>query len=958
MNEMVITSLIISYIKRFRYLAIALLVILVLGISPSFFIFNNQKASIEGAVKRVTGYNLEILGDVTILLLPLPKIILNSNKATNHNGNSFEINKIVLGTNFGSLFSFIYTSDPDDLAITKLAIQDAEFSLNKIRDNFSEAASTKNFKLSGVELSNVSIILDEDSPQPVRVGSINAKFQYGGLAFNDLKLVANFNVSGDTFYLDGSFSSINDKGASDSVAINFYGAGLNFKFDGRLADLFNKPQIDGNVNFSTKLGSNEIINSPLLNRLAKDTINAAGNLVFNESLITLTNFKLASNSVSNFTADFQLAYKPENEVDFSFSADKIDLDNFLELVNKEATPEQAAIKLTILDYLELVFKPILSNFNFNNFPSLYGGLSGRIDKIIINKREINNIAFSADVLEGDYFINNMKMSTPGMGELSFKGKVSHNDIRPELSGQLLYKVDDFNDFASWIDYQVKEGTANTKLYLSSDFNLIPRNLKMSNIRFASGDAMLTGRLHLKDKGTKYIDTSVSFRVNNIDLNKLGIPEKVDDIVTYMYVYDADKIGYSFSRYVNDYRALRTFPIDLSMELLADKVLYKDQTFEKVHTSFRVSANDFNIDQLEIEHELLNMEAVFGMQLTAFKPDIKLQLNAKKIDGRIYSLLFPSTENLKAVYADLVAKSSEPSPTQTSAPTTHQPSEQHLNYDIFNFFSANSFNADLNINIDEFIISDTKFNKILVKGMLNEGVFKFDKFAIGAFNGLFEAVGNMVIVTQVPTLSISYAYNNFNPKQLLDYFFGYKNLDGYMSISGVASAIGVNMRSMLMQTRSDMTVIGKKITMEGLDLSEIIKATEAIGTLNEKTERIRYFAANGNTVFDDVSGKVKITGGIADLNNFVLGNNRMRGSYVGKADFINGLFNANARLAFIPAGVNATLTLDLTSSGSLKAPKFQPNTTNLIQYLRSKLGGEEQQKIEDEKNRSLLRNRRL
>ena len=78
--------------KKLALSVVAILVLLIAGllILPSFWDWNSEKGRIAAEVQRLTGRDLQIIGDVSLHLLPAPAFSANEVSLANIEGGSGE----------------------------------------------------------------------------------------------------------------------------------------------------------------------------------------------------------------------------------------------------------------------------------------------------------------------------------------------------------------------------------------------------------------------------------------------------------------------------------------------------------------------------------------------------------------------------------------------------------------------------------------------------------------------------------------------------------------------------------------------------------------------------------------------------------------------------------------------------------------------------------------------------
>lgn len=919
----------------------ALLIIALIGLSiPNFLSFNSKKESIEQNLKKIVDYDFRIDGDVKISLLPLPKITLNNVTASDKNGGGIQVNKIVVNPTITSVFS-------NDVKITKVVIYDAELNVTDIK-NTKNAAKTDDtlLKIPNLELVNTTIIFDSELREDIKIKNINAKFVFDGGDTKNLKLNSNFAFGSTKYNFDASFKNINMAGDSDDAIFSLYNDLFSLDFQGKLDELFTSPQLDGKAGFSIKSFSTNGKADQFLQKLTNDNFKSSADVLITKSLISISKFKVESNSIKNGTGELEWLFGFEQEIDGSINIDSINLDTMFPKSDEKTTSEVSAISV-----IEEIIRPLINEFDIEVRNRIFGGISLAIKEIIYKEQKVENLKLGFDLYNGDFALDHFKFTAPGQTSYLMQGNMSFNDVRPRFEGSSALQIKDIIGFAKWLNIPLSEKLQKEKPELSftTKLDIIPRSLRLQSIKLSLGNTNMIGKASFKDTGEKRLNTKLTLRINEINTNDFELSTKVDDIITQMFLFDNDKFGGKFTEYVNDYRWLRTFPLNLNAELLIDKAIYKDKTFSGVHNSFKISPNNLTFDKFSIYDDLINIDGRMGISLTAIKPNIFIDLSTQKLDWNSIAGLFPSYNSLYKLFVSQTMKASQ-------APT--DPNAAPQSYNAFNFYSLNNFNCDFKINFQQIVNSNLPITAIVAQGKLNEGVIDFQDLVLNIFNGQMEAKGSVAIINSLPNLSISYAINNFNPQSALWYFFDYNNFKGYMSANGTISSTGYSIPTLLYNMTGNLNFVGKKVIFSGMDLSQIIKVTESGDALNLRMEALRSNSVQGETVFDEVAGNLTFDKGLATLVNMSLATNRSRGFYSTQFDYINHLVNGKGKISFIPAGTVSAINIDIENKGKMVEQVFAVNTESVAKFLQSKLAATEAAKTQEDKAQSLLRNRKL
>lgn len=931
-----------------------------------------MKDTIQSGFKEATGYGLAINGDVRVDLLPLPQVTLNQTSISDSDGYSYDVGKIIVRTSIMSLIS-------GKLSPSKVTLQDASFDYGDIKNIISKTiGDTKNASsIPALELSNIDISFSQESGETTDITGLNGRMTFSGLMGQNLFFKGGFSIDYLPYKIEATLNGFDESGSSEEVDFILSNTYFNASFKGKLSSLFSNPNIVGKIGLTFgNENPQDKVNSGNIKALAyQDDLKIHSDFSMSQKEINASNITISSNSIANASGGFNYTYGDSSEMIGNLSVEQFNLDQFL---NVDTTTQEAN---SGLNFLDMFFRSIMNNFSMNITKSSVGGLKFNVKQITYNKEQIKDLKFDTSISDGQILLNDFSCSMPGESQFKVLGSVTHNDIRPKFVGNLEMNVAKFDDFRKWLNIDVSDEfikKANT-MSLKTEVSLIPRNIKFEKIQASLGDSLMVGKLSIKNTGERRLNTKVSIRFNTINTDDFKLSTKVDDVVTALFFYDADKTGKLLTDYTNDFRWLRVYPIDLNGEILVDNLIYKGHQIQNLQSAFRIEPNSIKLDRLIFSDPKIDMDSTINFNLTAFRPQIDVKSSIKKLDYNFATTLFPTDEELRKKLAFAVEKDKAIRESLTAASKeayinaedlrekkTEEKIEEEKEkaskpaLDRYNAYSMSNFNGTFDISGEGIAGVAMPLSSFNLKGSLNEGVIKFDSLSANVFSGKLDATGSIVITSAVPAVSFSYALNNFDPSLLLGYYFDLHKISGYMSISGTVAGNGINSIELPRRLYGDIKVIGKKIRWQGFDLASIIKTVEYKMPYNQKLDNLKISIDNGETEFDDLKGNITFAKGVASLDNFELRNNRAAVNYLAKVDYINELINSLSKLSFIPVGYSSQINIDLSSKGKIDQQAAQSNIDEVTTFLQTQTGdydryvAEEQKKKED----SLIRNRRL
>jgi len=940
-----------NHLGKIKILAVLFILLGGLLMAPSFMSFNNKKQTIENNLHKFTGLDFKIHGDVKVGLLPLPKITLGNVGIKDDDKTSMHLNSLILYPSLSSLFS-------SRIEIKKIGIHEGELDFVQIKQLLGKSSINNE---GGSFLPNFEFVKTSISNLPKGPHS-QIKDLTGSLSLTrhsalDIIVVSKFKYGLSQISFNANFLGIDELGSSDSATIEMSDEVMKLNIKGSIDKLYSAPKLEGvaQVNMQELIPESQLT----YHLLKKDGFKASGDIKMDDALLDIQNITITSNSISNATGNFEWIYGYEQELDAKFLVESIDLDKLFE-GSVDAVESAFDLETTLEEFI----RPLINKFDIGIKSRIFGGAILSVKEAVYKSQNIKDINADLDFYNGNLVINKIGFDAPGGTKFHLAGSMSFNEIRPKFEGQTTFEVEKLKEFSGWLgmNFEEVQKHPDAKLSFSSQIDLIPSSLRLNNMKLDFGDRSIAGKITFKDSGDLRLQSKLMLKVNEINANEYGIPKKVDDTLYNLYLYDNDKDGVKIAQYFQDYKWLRAFPMDINAQIIADKAIYKDQTFNKIYASFRVSQNMLNIDEIRINSDLLNLSGQFKFQLDSLKPIYNLNFDIKSIDVFAISRLFPSSDLLAAAKNAELNKEIEAQEKLTglSAGKTAVVNNEAYNLplDSLNFYSLQNYNGNFFIKIAEMKNSSLPMESAYIKGVSNEGVIDFENFDFDVFKGRLTSKGTFVIGTSIPNMNFSYALNNFDPRYLIYTILDMNNLSGYMSANGSISTSGLTKDEMLRNISGQANFIGKKIEFNGMDLAEIIRVTEQNEALNLKIEYLKRAGISGKTIFDDVQGVVTFNQGIAELNNIYLSNNRSTFALSSQVDYINKLISSKGKISFIPTGGYNTLTLDIEAQGPTQNTTFNVGMDEIMKYLQLRLGASREANEIEDKSRSLLRNRKL
>lgn len=892
--------------------------------APYFISVDAVKSKFIENFEKETSQKISVEGGASFGLLPSPTIDLQQVKIHISEDEILDINNVELGVSWGALFGGIPEIKSVSIANSSLNFADVQNFYKSLANKTANSTS-----ISNIGLKKTSIIIN---PQSDFFGVINV--QDGEISYipgKYLKTSIVCDSDGVNYTIDANLAD-DGSNADSSYAEIKTGYGM-LEFKGQ-ADLKSK-QVKGKAIVKLFDSSHQIdAQTKVLHSISGSNFSGSADISFQDSQLDFSNMQFSSESISKGIGDMQLNLGYWNELTLNYSIDQVDFDTII-----KAQKNQTENSITLDQFL----KSLLNSFNLDVPDNITGSVVGNINSILINGQKVENFAVESNLFQGKFILNEFNAVLPGQTTLNIQGTLSHNDVRPKFSGSISINSPNFGQLAPWlhVNEQIVSLYGNNNLSFQADIDLIPRSLRFDSVRIAIGDLRSMGKLAIKHYGESKLYVSSSMRYNKIDMDALKWTDSIENYLQDLYVKDYLKDQNTILEASNDFAWLRDFPVNLSMDIDVDNLIYRGNLYQKASLESTVNSNMLHIEKFNLGSTDGAAHGEIKFTISGIDPKVEGNITFDRLTEKFLPKLLPANDMLnKAKYDTLKAANI---------------STKEVDPDYLSFYSLNGMTVVLDLNVKDYKSSSIKFQNAQAKLISQNGYINLLKLTADAFSGKLTMSGNMSIGSLVTNFNTNFTLNNFEMDELLLPLFGYNKLNGFASISGSLKGKGVKVTDFPHSIAGSFDLLGKKIGWEGFDLGQITGTVDASNKLADKVTNINYYSQNGETVFEDLSGSISVNNGLANLKDFKMTNSRISGAYAANVDIPTSNIASSATFAFIPVSRATPLNISMQSTGTLKNPKTTITMDDVNNYMLSQARIEFQQ-VEDESTRKLLRNR--
>ncbi|WP_339040778.1 AsmA family protein [Candidatus Lariskella endosymbiont of Hedychridium roseum] len=858
--------------------------------------FDYLKERVVEATNKNYGLKLLINGDVSVRLLPFPSLTLGNVVLLDAGARMIRSESLTIS------YSFIYFFTERVTSPGSISFDGAKCNFERLKGVLvKEIKSDLSSEIPDIILNDANILFEGNY---VPLHSIVIKKRVTGSGDEtsaSYSLETNYDIAGSNQNAEIHIKDLTKEGDIGEFLISINGSDINLSVTGSGKDLFGNFKFTGD--FRVEIANMQKLSSSESEDAENTKVYLESSLNISNSIMRMDNLKFSTNHADDIRGSLAVDYAEapaEVILDLKFRA--LDLDLMFNIKPSMNDLSIASALRVITNTLGIYISPgFLKTFT--------AFLNIEADSVKLYSGEINNFILNADLVDDDIYVNSIAFNVKDIGEFSMYGATNTDEVRKKFKGSAWLSIKSMERFNKWLGLNLSEDVVQkTKtLLFKSDVSVTQHRMKFTDIKAAFGDLFLVGRWTLMRDGNNKMNATSSIRFNDLDLDQIGISERLDSILFLLYNSDDDKTGAKYFEAIHDGGWLRYFPMNLNSEIIADHCKIKGVSLNDVIMSLEVTPGFLAVHNLKVASDVAKFDSKFTLSLPAFRPHIELYGNFSYLDTKFLKRIVP--KSLQDSFLD---------------------AERPIN-----LMSAHNFDGNISINIEKLTGSSNKAEKLALNLALDNGIATIKSLNGKIYGGDLDLVGSIVCADIVPQYVIGFALNNINPGELMQDIIGIDNLSGYMSMSGSLSFSGRTQDVLLSRIGGSIKISGRNLLWKGFSMDEIVKIPEINTSFDDVMHRLTYYTEYGSTFFDNVSGKIDVVGGIAGLDDIELDNRRFKGMFVARYDIANKLLNSLAKFSFIPIGDSAPIVLQVTNKGGLPNTEVAFDTQNLVIFLKNK-----------------------
>lgn len=972
--------------KLVRYCSALFFVIFAILLFIPILVNNDAlKGSSTKKLKEVLGHDILIKGDVTVEILPTPKIIARDILVLNYVSKDSKYNYNAFVKKAEIKLKFFYSSDSSIIKEIKLSgvvaekrnvnenNQDAEgIDIKNIKKILKEKYKTVNTQVdksaSGFDFDSLSLARVTKSDFSLnkfpRIKIANAKIisydvydnkrEYNSL--HGIVDVSNNKISSEGYFavedILTSFESkiVFDKELKDnrSSFLEIKSPSLNFRFDGNFSS--NKALGD-----DFKMRGSIISEIKDLKDFYLSYVGAKGDFakkLKNNTPVIKIKANISSDQEGSFIDDLQIKspiingngsisiYKSSEIpiIDVLLDVRDADIDsmwssNSVKSINN--SEENKNDSIFGIDKVETFLSSGTHNISQKDFDLT---LEIKSKLVIYKNTSLGDLnIYLSSHKNGQLIFNPISFKFPGNGKFHANGELNSSGGYPKFSGKISISGD---NPATILGNRSSMGR-NLKLDFIKSFNLYsdlalsPSKMDLDNlfVNINDKETEISGDLRYS-----IVEKRPLFK-GNLRINSFDIQDQIKNFNFGKYTHRGSLIEKVY--WLND------LSFATNMRLKFDKINYGSENFFDSSLNIKVKRGNIEISDVVIDPKFHNSRANFLIDISKSVPTLDINVSAK-------SLVMFSDVN-KSDKPQYISKTEGVVSYEDTKTDVHLMLRKKTFDQFFNIVSLNGFSGAINVNIQKLLFKNKPLEKFRLHTKLNNGILDnvFLQTIIG--DSGFQYKGSIGL-KKIKTLSGITTLKNLKIQPIATDFFNVRNIDTTLNASISISSFGGDSESFAKNLDGEIKFSAIAPLAKGYGLKDLIRKMflpktnfeelkEPKNIIDNPDSQTRFKSAIGSVIFKKGNAKIntKVKG---ILSNSVLSGNVSLLDQEVKLAF-NTIFMTGSKQKLSPILIATNI------HGNIGNLSSATNYDQILEYLGVKKTDKvEKKKSQDEKSQSV------
>lgn len=482
------------------------------------------------------------------------------------------------------------------------------------------------------------------------------------------------------------------------------------------------------------------------------------------------------------------------------------------------------------------------------------------------KELIRDVRININSVEGGGLeIRNISARLPGDTTFEAKGVVEDEQTVSDMAGRFTGNVklygDSLKQFLNWLQVdlppipqeKLNAFAASANIIYSQTFASMPALVA----RF--DDTSITG-------GNAEVSTDpnkpsqIALTMENLNLDDY-LP-KLDDLIKEEGGSAQEAQYAAINATQRKFDFLRVVEVNFGttdMQFTLNNLTYKGELVTKASSKIKFGSARLEFSDLDIISKNVQMRGKVTIDASSLKPSITAELDVEDFNT-------DDVPGIRVFFA--------PTHTNTEKPEDNVTVSDRWSTNDIDLNELKAYNGKARIFFRSLTHQKVLFENMTMNLRLQDNFLYADSIRATMFDGGKLDGKGILNITNLPSLSVSFALSNSALKDAMYQFFGVKAVtDGRFSASGSVSTMGRDIGNMMSRLEGSLNLIVRAAEIESFDFIALTQELSKVLTIKQVREiadnALRSEGGNGTMYYDYAAGSVIMNGGNISLNGLQL-----------------------------------------------------------------------------------------
>lgn len=438
----------------------------------------------------------------------------------------------------------------------------------------------------------------------------------------------------------------------------------------------------------------------------------------------------------------------------------------------------------------------------------------------------------------------------------------------------------------------------SNVYVASD------QLRLSEADAQISDLHLTGGLVAYYDTNPRLEADVKLKNINFDYFRNAWREKQTGQEEFFLQYDKNM----------NFNWLRKLRTSIDFKVMVDGFTFLERPGS--NASFRLFAKEgeFGIYNVRLYYPQDVLEGSVSLDVKGEQPFLNVLLNTSVLDTRYFS----------------------PQPKGAGKDAAAAKSAQRWSEDLIDMGWMEGVAGAFDMSIGKLVSEERTLENLKLQAKLENNVMTLKGMTFNCWQGRCSVSGSMY-GGKVPGIALGFTLYSAELQDMLQSLVGRDTITGRVSISGTLVTSGVNYLSWVSQADSELILTGRGVRVANFNLQGVADAVAVSRTAADVVGNVNLALLNGATEMS-VDGNINVKGGYMRTPGITLRSGNILGNLTGEIQLVPWTLRLSSLYQF-PAMTSETVpTMTIQLAGPVDKPEMQVDTSSLEAYVAKRLIG--------------------